>query len=51
VNEQVRHGSLVGSLCIVTFFLNRAQIRRQSIEVFDLVDAQLVKDVAVLWQL
>jgi hypothetical protein len=51
VNQEVRHSRLVDGLGVIARFLNRAHICRQSIEVFDLVDAQLIEHVAVLGQL
>jgi hypothetical protein len=51
VDQHVWHCSFVDNLTFVFQFFNRARICRQTSRLLDIVDIQLVKDVAILRQL
>jgi hypothetical protein len=51
VDQHIGHRSFVNDLPVLFRFFDRARICRQTSRLLDLVDIQLVKDVAILWQL
>jgi hypothetical protein len=51
VNKHIRHRSFVKKLSVLFLFSVRARIHGQNTGFLYLLDIQLVKDVAILWQL